>query len=90
MFSSIFPDPDRIYSPRIHWVVWGTTTLRQRRGIFVYYEETKRELKSRLLHECRYNERLKVRDEGSIREGLEHLKIETKLIKERFASLFLG
>ena len=43
--------------------------------------------------QCRYNERLKDKTEGStrleytgLRGGLEHLKIETRLIDERFES----
>ena len=60
----------------------------------VYYEEIKRELKRILMHECRCNERLKAKAEGSTRlaytglcGGLEHLKIETRFIDERFASV---
>jgi hypothetical protein len=52
----------------------------------VYYEETKHEVKRILIYECRCNERLKGKVEGSIRlvytglcGGLEHLKIETRL-----------
>ena len=54
----------------------------------------KRELNVRFIYECRCDERLKDKSEGSIRrtytglcEGLEHLKIETRLIDERFASV---
>jgi hypothetical protein len=57
-----------------------------------YYESTKRELNRRLIYECRCDERLKTKTEGSTRltytglcGGLEHLKIETRLIDERFA-----
>ena len=53
-----------------------------------------RNLKRRLICECRYDERLKAKTEGStrltytvFRGGLEHLKIETKLINQRFASV---
>jgi hypothetical protein len=60
----------------------------------VYYETIKRELNKRLIYECRCDARLKAKAEGSpchaytgLREGLEHLKIETKLINERFASV---
>ena len=35
--------------------------------MFVYYEETKRELKRLLIYECRCNERLKANAEGSRR-----------------------
>ena len=60
----------------------------------VYHEWIKRELKSSILiYECRCNARLKGKGEGStrltytgLRGGLEHLKIETRLINERFAS----
>ena len=57
----------------------------------VYYGEIKREVKRMLIYDCRCNERLKLKAEGSTRlaglcEGLEHLKIETKLINDRFAS----
>ncbi len=54
----------------------------------------KRDLNRRLTYECRCDERLKSKDEGStrltytgFRGGLEHLKIETKLIDKRFASV---
>jgi hypothetical protein len=63
-------------------------------SIFVYYETIKRELNRRLIHECRCDERLKAKAEGStrlayteLRGGLEHLKIETRLLDERFASV---
>ena len=46
------------------------------------------------IYECRCDERLKDKDEGStrltytgLRGGLEHLKIETRLIDERFPSV---
>ena len=62
--------------------------------IFFYYETIKRELNTRLIYECRCNEKLKAKAEGSrrlaytgLRGGLEHLKIETRLIDERFASV---
>jgi hypothetical protein len=48
----------------------------------------------RLIYECRCDERLQAKAEGTtrlaytgLRGGLEHLKIETKLIDERFASV---
>jgi hypothetical protein len=60
----------------------------------VYYESIKRELNIRLTYECRCDERLKAKAEGStrlaytgFRGGLEHLKIETRLIDERFPSV---
>ncbi len=61
--------------------------------IEVYYESRKRELKTRRIYKCRYDERLKTKSEKSIRltytgllGELEHLKIETRLIDEMFAS----
>ncbi len=54
----------------------------------------KRDLNKRLLYECRCDERLKAKSEGStsltytgLSEGLEHLKIETKLVNEMFVSV---
>jgi len=59
--------------------------------LVVYYESIKRELKRRPIHECRCDERLKTKAEGSARlaysgllEGLERLKIKTRLIDEKF------
>ncbi len=68
------------------------------RGLYtpfvVYHEGIKRELKRRPTYECRWDERLKTKVERSTRlaytgliGGLEHLKIETRLIDERFASV---
>ena len=61
--------------------------------IVVYYESIKRELKTKPINECRCDERLKTRVEESTLLGcprlfaeLEHLKIETRLIDEMFAS----
>ncbi len=66
------------------------------KSLFVYYcsESIKRELKTRTIYECRCDERLKTKAEesthlecnGLIGE-LEHLKIETRLIDEMFASV---
>ena len=57
--------------------------------IVVYYESIKSELQTRPIYECRGDERLKTKDEESIRLGytgflgeLEHLKIKTMLIAE--------
>ena len=53
----------------------------------------KRELQTRPIYECRCDERLKTKSEGSTRlvllgcVGVELLKIETRLIDERFASV---
>jgi hypothetical protein len=61
---------------------------------YVYYESMKRELKTRPLYECRYDERLKAKAEESTRLAytmllgeLEYLKIETRLIDDMFASV---
>ena len=60
----------------------------------VYYESIKRELKTRPIYECRCDERIKAKGEESTRLAytgllgeLEHLKIETRLIDEMFASV---
>ena len=60
-------------------------------GFVVYYESIKRELKIRPIYECRYDERLQTRAKDFTRlgytglhGGLEHLKIETRLIDEMF------
>ena len=60
---------------------------------FVYYESINRKLNKRLICECRCDERLKTRVEESTRltytqlvGELEHLKTETRLIDEMFAS----
>ena len=57
-------------------------------------ESTKRELKTRPIYECRYDERRKTKSEKSTLLGytgllgeLEHLKIETRLIDEMFVSV---
>jgi hypothetical protein len=61
---------------------------------FVYYESIKREVKTRPIYECRCDERLKTKPEESTRlvytgclGELEHLKIETRLIDEKFTSV---
>ena len=61
--------------------------------MFVYYETTKRELNERLMYECRCDKRLTPKVEGStclvytrFREGLEHLKIETRFIDEKIVN----
>ena len=61
--------------------------------LVVYYESLKRELKTKPIKECRCDERLQTRVEESTRlayprlvEALEHLKIESRLIDEMFAS----
>jgi hypothetical protein len=59
----------------------------------VYYESRKREVKTRPIYECRYDEGLKTKDEKSTRLGytgligeLEHLKIKTRSIDEMSVS----
>ncbi len=61
---------------------------------FVYYESIKRELQTKPIYECRCDERLKLKGEEStyltytgFLGELEHLKIETRLINEKFASV---
>ena len=60
----------------------------------VHYETIIRELNKRLIYECRCDERLKNRVEESTHltctqlvGELEHLKTETRLIDEMFASV---
>jgi hypothetical protein len=60
----------------------------------VYYSSIKRELKTRSIYDCRCNERLNPKDEEStclsytgLLEELEYLKIETRVIGEKFASV---
>ena len=63
--------------------------------LFFYYDESmKRELKTRPVYECRCDERLKTKTEEStgltstgLHGELEHLKIKTRLIDEKFASV---
>ena len=73
----------------MHSVVCGTGT----RLSVVYYESLKRELKTKPIYEFRCDERLKTKVEEStgltytlLCAELEHLKIETRLIDEMFAS----
>jgi hypothetical protein len=60
---------------------WVQPNLETLPFLFVYYETRKRELHKRLIHECRCDERLKPKAEGSTRlgytglRGTEHLKI---------------
>ncbi len=60
----------------------------------VYYESIKRDLNTRPIYESRCDERLKPKGEESTRltytgllGGREHLKIETRLIDEKFPSV---
>jgi hypothetical protein len=59
-----------------------------------YYDMIKRELKIRPISECRCDERLKTKAEEStllsdtwLFGELDHLKMKTRLIDEKFASL---
>jgi len=63
------------------------------RAIVIDYESIKRELKLRPIYECRCDERLKTKAKEFTRlaytgllGGLEHLKIETRLIDEKIAN----
>ena len=60
---------------------------------FFVYESIKRELKTRSIYECRCDERLQTKTKEFTRLSytglvveLEYLKIETRLIDERFAN----
>ena len=64
------------------------------RELVVYYESIKRELKINPIYECRCDERLQTKTKEFTRLGhtglvveLEHLKIKTRLIDEKFASV---
>ena len=61
---------------------------------FLYYESITREIKKRPINECRCDERLKTKPEESthltytgVLGELEHLKIKTRLIDEKFLSV---
>ncbi len=54
--------------------------MRAEDNIVGYYESIKRELKRRPIYECRCDERLKTKSEGSP-------QIETRLIDEKFSSV---
>jgi hypothetical protein len=61
--------------------------------VVVYYESIKRNLKIKCIYECRCYERLQTKTKEFTRltytglvVDLEHLKIETRLINEKFAS----
>ncbi len=64
------------------------------RKLVVYYESMKRDLQTRPIYECRCDERLKTKVEEStcltytgLLGELEHLKTETRIIDEMFASV---
>ncbi len=71
-------------SPRSYSGCWWSTEIRQPK--FVYYSSRKRELNRKILYECRCDERLNTKTEGSTRltytglcGELEHLKIKPRL-----------
>jgi hypothetical protein len=77
----------------MHWVVRETRKLLFRKSL-LYHESIKREQKTRPINECRCDERLKTKTEESTRltytgliVELEHLKIKTRLIYEKFPSV---
>ncbi len=93
----MYPRRDRLvleYSQKIKiLILWNASKgLKSMTKIFIYYEQQiKRKLKDILICGCRYNERLKVKTDGSRRLAytglsgeLEHLKIETTLIGQSF------
>ncbi len=87
------PDTYYINITRYLLLYYYINTL-SRQELLVYYETIKRELYRRLTYECRCDERLQDKAERftrlaytGLRGGLEHLKIETRLIDERFASV---
>jgi hypothetical protein len=62
-------------------------------GTVVYYQSIKREIKIRCIYECRCDERLQTKTKKFTRltytglvVELEHLKIETRLIDEKFVN----
>jgi len=75
--------------PRVHYFA----ALEKKKKLVVYYESIKRETKIRGIYACRCYERLQTKTKeftrlpytGLVLE-LEHLKIETRLIKEMSAS----
>ena len=74
--------------------MWRSSTKDTGSAHVVYYESIKRELKRRLIYKYRCDERLKTKTEESTRLAdtglvveLEHLKIKSRLIDEKFASV---
>jgi hypothetical protein len=68
---------------------WEYKAVLPKQSDCVYYQSIKQVLNIRLIYECRCNERLKAKVEGStrlaytgLRGGLEHLKMETRLRDE--------
>ena len=82
-------------SGTVHCCVAQAELLKRTRWIvvFVYYESIQRELKIKPIYECRCDERLQTKTKEFTRltytglvVELEHLKIETRLIDEKFAN----
>ena len=79
---------------RVKSVVMGRVWVCLQLEKVVYYETIKRDLKTRPISECRCDERLKTKTEEStclsdtgLIGKLEHLKIKTRLIDEKFESV---
>ena len=87
-------DRDVIGTSSLFNVIRSVSTLTRMLTLILYYESRNRELQTRSLYECRYDERLKTKDEKSTHLGytgwigeLEHLKIKTRLIDEMLTSV---
>jgi hypothetical protein len=81
-----------LFGTRVGGTRVGVYRVRFSKSI-VYYESIKRELKIRCIYECRCDERLQTKTKEFTRLAytglvveLEHLKIETRLINEKFAN----
>jgi hypothetical protein len=61
--------------------------LKGYRWTLVYYESIKRELTIKSIYECRCDERLQTKIRKWLVVELEHLKIETRLTIDKFASV---
>ena len=77
-----------------HDALFPQSSFHLRVHFLVYYESIKRELKIRPVYECRCDERLQTKTKEFTRLAytglvveLEHLKIETRLIDEKFANV---
>jgi hypothetical protein len=89
---------------RIHWFDRGTGIPKDRDEVnrllrilfIIIIKSIKGELKTRPIYDCRCDERLEPKDDEStcleytgLIEELEYLKIETRLIDEKFASVMV-
>jgi hypothetical protein len=79
------------WSRRVHVSQNRPPRAKEKSSIDLSHISARRKLNRRLIYECRCDERLKGKTEGCIRlvytrlyGGLEHLKIKTRLIDERF------